>query len=297
MDTINSGMIENAMSMDVEYFKEANGCYVFYHLTDLSNMGMILSQGLCARVGSRTAQSQENAGVYVFMKAEDAEDARDSWLGSDIEAVHMNEFGDVFRGFAVFELHVPIEFVKANGMYALEYGYELKFACDVPKEYIRTVTHDDDTGLRVRWRKVVMSPITIDVIEEAREVDSEYFTEVNGCYVFYHITDGIHMDSVLENGLYSKIGTRSAEMFDESGVFVFLSESDSADGMDNWLGDLLEEEHEELYGEELEDFARFEIHVPIDFVMAYGRYTMEVGYELMFASSIPKEFIVGGEYV
>lgn len=135
------------------------------------------------------------------------------------------------------------------------------------------------------------------MVVSARAVDPDYFTEVNGCYVFYHVTDGVHMDSILENGLYSQVGPRSVEISDESGVYVFLSEADSDDGMDNWLGDLLAEAHEELYGEELEEFARFEIHVPIDYVMAHGRYKLDVGYELMFTSDIPKEMIVRGEYV
>lgn len=131
-----------AREIDADYFKEVAGCYVLYHVTDVSNMGSVLFNGLRKRSGSRTTQLHENEGVYVFLKDSDAEDVHGSWLGSDIEAEHKLEFGDEFSGFAVFELHVPIEFVATYGVYDLEYDYELRFTCDVPKKYIRTVVYD-----------------------------------------------------------------------------------------------------------------------------------------------------------
>jgi hypothetical protein len=72
----------------------------------------------------------------------------------------------------------------------------------------------------------------IDLVESMENRDS----------TFYHVTLTENLPSIMEKGLLPTIGDRSKKIGENSCVFLFPTRDEAEQGVDNWLGDEVEED-------------------------------------------------------
>ena len=63
-------------------------------------------------------------------------------------------------------------------------------------------------------------------------------------HVMYHVTPSDNVRSILANGLKPSIGSRSAQLETNSGIYLFPSKQAAEDAVMNWLGDEFDEDTE-----------------------------------------------------
>lgn len=137
----------------------------------------------------------------------------------------------------------------------------------------------------------MLERVSRDMVAGLYAEEPEYFTEVAGCYVLYHVTNELNVEGILREGLVAQEGFRSEQLNEGDAVYLFVSEVSADAGASNWLADEIEAEHEKLYGTDDCKFARLAFHVPIDFVEEYGYYDVKIGFEVVFKCGIPSEYI------
>lgn len=71
----------------------------------------------------------------------------------------------------------------------------------------------------------------------------------------FHVTPASNVPSIMQRGLIPQIGSRSALMEQESGIYLFKTEDAAADAVASWLGDEFEED---------EPLALLEVNLPPD---------------------------------
>ena len=100
---------------------------------------------------------------------------------------------------------------------------------------------------------------------------------------YYHVTRKKNLTSILNNGLYPKIGDLS-KLCDETEnkIYLFPSIDDMENALMNWLGENLIE----LYGED-EPCCSLKITVPDNFPIVEG----DVDYEVYSYHHIDKKYI------
>lgn len=136
-----------------------------------------------------------------------------------------------------------------------------------------------------------------DIVAGLYAREPEYFTEIDGCYVLYHVTNALNVEGILRDGLLAHEGYRSKKLSEGDAVYMFVSRVSADAGASNWLMDEIEEEHAVRYGTKDCRFARLEFHVTVGFVEAYGYYDLNIGFEVVFKCGVPGDFVKEIMYV
>jgi hypothetical protein len=61
---------------------------------------------------------------------------------------------------------------------------------------------------------------------------------------YYHVTPKENLSSIMQNGLIPHVGERTKELNESKAVFLFPTEEDMEDALQNWLGDCFDEDIE-----------------------------------------------------
>lgn len=85
---------------------------ILYHVTPLEKMESILKEGLIPQVGERSAQLNEEPGVFLFPDYEDCETALGSWLGDEFEDEELVSLKVTLPD--DFPLETPVEYERVS---------------------------------------------------------------------------------------------------------------------------------------------------------------------------------------
>jgi hypothetical protein len=101
----------------------------YYHVCDDTNLDSILKYGLKVGVGHRSAQLEEEPGIFLFKTVDDAVDGVMNWLGDEYEE-------DVIL--SLLEIRLPTDFpLEENAN-----SYETISRIDIPNKYIKVYKRD-----------------------------------------------------------------------------------------------------------------------------------------------------------
>jgi hypothetical protein len=95
---------------------------------------------------------------------------------------------------------------------------------------------------------------------------------------YYHVTPKENLSSVMKYGLIPQVGEWSKELNEGKAVFLFPTEADMEDALQNWLGDCFNEDDE---------LVSLEITLPDNFPIQNST----VDWEKISKSVIPPQYI------